>query len=167
MKVGRMQMNVWKWTPHALGLSSAVAILAGCSNANSQAAPFTSIQQSASRLAANVISERGTSASSNGIRASTDYAAKKKHPFLYISDANEREVFVYKYPHKKLVSTLTGFHQPRGECVDANGDVFIVDEWVPAGTSKIYEYAYGGTSPIATLSDSGEFAYGCSINPNT
>jgi WD40 repeat protein len=160
-------MNLWKLIRRALGLSSAIAILAGCDNAYSQVTPVPSTQQSALRLAPNVVADRGTSTRLRSRQASLSSAIKKTHPLLYVSDANEREVFVYKYPNKKLVSTLTGFHEPRGECVDANGDVFIVDEWVPAGTSKIYEYAHGGTSPIATLSDSGEFAYGCSINPNT
>ena len=162
-----MHMHVWKLVRHSLGLSSAIAIFAGCGNAYPQVAPSTSLEQSTSRLALNPASQGKTLSPARARQSSMDSAVKKTHPLLYVSDANEREVFVYKYPNKKLLSTLTGFHQPRGECVDANGDVFVVDEWVPAGTSKIYEYAHGGTSPIATLSDPGEFAYGCSIDPNT
>ena len=83
---------------------------------------------------------------------------------LYVSSTDEGNVYTYTYPEGKLQGTLSGFTAPFGECVDAAGDVFIVALAGPTSTSStIYEYAHGGSTPIATLSDPGH-ASGCSID---
>ena len=70
---------------------------------------------------------------------------------------------VYSYPRGKVEGTLTGFDVPAGECSDRAGNVFITSFLA----SEIVEYAHGGTSPIATLSDPGEYPVGCSVDPTT
>ncbi|MGB8909422.1 MAG: hypothetical protein WCC84_11805, partial [Candidatus Cybelea sp.] len=77
-------------------------------------------------------------------------------------------VYVYTYPQRKLVGTLTGFAEPFGECTDSAGDVFIVafSNTSSSLSSTIYEYAHGGTSPIATLSDP-NVAFSCAVDPMT
>ena len=82
---------------------------------------------------------------------------------LYVSDANNGTVSVFSYPQGDLVGTLTGFEEPYGLCSDKAGNVWIVDD----ETSTITEYAHGGTSPKATLGDSGEYPAGCSVDPTT
>jgi len=82
---------------------------------------------------------------------------------LYVSDTVSGDVYVFSYPKGKLQQTLTGFADPAGECVDANGNVFIAN----TGGNNIIEYAHGGSSPIATLKDKGYFPFGCSIDPTT
>jgi hypothetical protein len=82
---------------------------------------------------------------------------------LYVTDVKTRSVVVFTYPSGKIVQTLTGFIYPQGECVDAAGDVWIVD----LGTSKITEYAHGASMPAATISDSGQDPTGCAVNPKT
>jgi hypothetical protein len=73
---------------------------------------------------------------------------------LYAVNQVKQSVDVYTYPQGQSVGTLTGFIYPRGECVDAAGDVFIVSTQTTASSaSVISEYAHGGASPIATLSD--------------
>ena len=85
---------------------------------------------------------------------------------LYVSSANGN-VYVYTYPQRRAVGTLTGFIQPVGECVDPAGDVFITAySNYSFNASTIYEYAHGGTSPIATLNDPG-VAFGCAVDPKT
>ncbi len=66
---------------------------------------------------------------------------------LYVSDNYTDDVYVYAYPSKTLVGTLTGFSDPIGNCVDASGNVWIVE----AIARDVVEYAHGGTTPIATL----------------
>jgi hypothetical protein len=88
--------------------------------------------------------------------------AKKKH-LLYISDEGTNDVYVYSYPNGTLRGTLTGFTAPRGECVDKAGDVFITNFY----SHNILEYAHGGTSPIATLSDPGYTPIDCAVDPTT
>jgi hypothetical protein len=45
-------------------------------------------------------------------------------------------------------------------CVDKAGHVFITN----SGAAQILEYAHGGTTPIATLTDSGEHPIGCAVS---
>jgi hypothetical protein len=80
---------------------------------------------------------------------------------LYVSDDGTFDVYVYDYPQGTLVGTLTGFNTPDGLCVDKAGNVFVTN----TGDGNVLEYAHGGTSPIATLSDSGEYPYDCAIDP--
>ncbi len=88
---------------------------------------------------------------------------------LYISGggAYYNQVSVYTWPGGKAVYTLNGPGLAPGECVDAAGDVFVVTyPSQSAQSSVIYEYAHGGSQPIATLTDPGG-GYGCSIDPTT
>lgn len=82
---------------------------------------------------------------------------------LYVSNRAAHDVTVYSWEDQKLVGTLTGFNDPRGECVDKAGNVFITN----VGTSQILEYAHGGTSPIATLEDPGYGPLDCSVDAVT
>jgi hypothetical protein len=92
----------------------------------------------------------------------------KSDDLLYIAAGPVNgAVYIYSYPKGRLVGTLTGFLEPFGECADSAGDVFVV---AYANTSMnsttIYEYAHGGASPIAMLSDPG-VAFGCAVDPTT
>jgi hypothetical protein len=91
-----------------------------------------------------------------------DPQAKTKS-LLYVSSVLTGDVYVYSYLTQKLLGTLTGFTQPYGLCVDKSANVWIVND----GASQIVEYAHGGTSPIATLNDTGEYPEGCSVDPTT
>jgi uncharacterized repeat protein (TIGR03803 family) len=81
----------------------------------------------------------------------------------YISDEGTNVVYVYSWPQMEHVGTLKGFTYPQGECVDAEGDVWIVD----SGTSEMIEYAHAGTKPIARLKNVGFRLSGCSVDPVT
>ncbi len=102
-----------------------------------------------------------SSAPGGGDTLVTDAMAKTVD-LLYISDGNG-EVTVYTYWQKTLVRQLTGFGEPMGECVDAQGDVFIADH----GAKQIVEYAHAGKKPIATLNDSPYAPYACSVDSVT
>ncbi|MGA2760139.1 MAG: hypothetical protein ABSF08_07485, partial [Candidatus Cybelea sp.] len=79
-------------------------------------------------------------------------------------------VNVYSYPDAKFVETLTGFEDtPTGLCADEQGDVFVTEEDNVSGEApgnRIVEFAHGGTSPIANLTDS-DFPWSCSVDPTT
>ncbi len=83
-------------------------------------------------------------------------------PLIYAVE-NNATVAIYSYPKPKLVATLTGFGDLYGACADQEGDVFIVDY----GKAAVFEYAAGGTVPIAVLSDPGYTPTGCSVDPTT
>ena len=66
-------------------------------------------------------------------------------------------------PDGALVGTLTGFNNPSGICSDVNGNVWITN----SNAATIIEYAHGGTTPIATLNDSGQTPVDCAVDPTT
>jgi sugar lactone lactonase YvrE len=82
---------------------------------------------------------------------------------LYVSDIGTDDVYVYNYGNDALVGTLTGFDEPQGACVDAAGNIWITN----TKAAEILEYAHGGTTPIATLSDPGEYPAGCAVDSTT
>jgi hypothetical protein len=88
----------------------------------------------------------------------------KSEDLLYVSDDERQDVAVYSYPGGKLVGVLSHhIYAPAGECVDRQGDVFVIDN----GPSQILEYAHGGIRPIARLSNSAYHMGNCSVDPTT
>jgi|HubBroStandDraft_4_1064222.scaffolds.fasta_scaffold00333_23 hypothetical protein len=86
---------------------------------------------------------------------------------LLYTSSTSGSVYIYSYPQGKRVGELTGFNGGAGMCTDPTGDVFIPSITNSStGASTIYEYAHGGTQPIAELSDTGT-AFGCSVDPLT
>lgn len=131
-------------SPCAFGLGTIVVIFCGCNGGGSPALGLP-------RSAQNVQDLPGSWMASDA----------KKQKLLYLGDEAADDVYVYSWPGLKLKGTLTGFNAPNGECADRAGDVFVANE----DTLQILEYAHGGTSPIKTLSDSGEYPVGCSGGP--
>jgi len=90
----------------------------------------------------------------------------KKGDLLYIATAGNNDVEVYSYPKAKLVGTLTNLNWPEGECVDKDGNIWITNFGI-SGAGDVVEYAHGGTTPVATLSDPYQHPLGCSVDPTT
>jgi hypothetical protein len=82
---------------------------------------------------------------------------------LYVTSGDWVDVF--SYPAGKLKGVLTKFHSAVGECSDKSGNVFIANQMPPV----LYEFAHGGTRPIATLRvpKTAVEPVGCSIDPTT
>jgi hypothetical protein len=90
----------------------------------------------------------------------------KSQSLLYIGDPGSGGILVYTYlPALKFVGVLATPSHPGGECVDKAQNVFVTD--LAAGSHVIYEYAHGGTSPIAILGDPGGTPSSCAIDPTT
>ena len=123
----------------------AVALFAGCGVANFQ-------------------SSLPTSSESDGRQAST-----KSGDLLYVSeDTSPATIFVYSWPGVKLLNTVRtpGTNYGGAECTDPSGDVFVTSTMYSGYGSTIYEYAHGGATPIASLSDPGQ-AFGCAVDPQS
>jgi hypothetical protein len=162
-------MKVSSLATCALSVFSAGAILSACSSAGFQSAPagatrvwpdsarsqLLRAETLATKVATNFIlrPDRGKSWMSPEVNASS--------ALLYLSDGNSNDVYIYSWPNLTLVGTLTGFNLPQGMCVDKAGNVWIASTLA----SQIFEYAHGGTTPISTLSDPGEYPLGCWVNP--
>lgn len=88
-----------------------------------------------------------------------------KQWLLYVSNGDGSTVDIYNYHSKKheLYGQLTGFDHPLGLCVDSAGNVYVDD----LDDSEIDEYAHGGTTPIAFVSDSYGRPNGCAVDPSS
>ncbi|MGP8099610.1 MAG: YncE family protein [Candidatus Cybelea sp.] len=144
----------------AASVSAAVALLAGCSGAAPQLSTAEPLLRSGPPL---ISPDRLAPARRHDGRSSWMAAGANRTSLLYITDANNGTVSVFSYPKGELEGTLTGFEEPYGECTGKAGVVWIVDD----ETATITEYAHGGTKPIRTLNDSGEYPAGCSVDPST
>jgi hypothetical protein len=130
----------------SVGLCFGVALLAGCSAAQSAFMPAGATAQTSSLrlpwLAAPMFARPDE-------RRSWMTPEAKKRDLLYVSDDMTYDVYVFTYPKGKLVGMLTGFSAPGGLCADSRGDVFVPNVF----RSTIEEFSHGGTKPIATLGE--------------
>jgi hypothetical protein len=154
----------------AIGIATAATILAACSNgAQSSLNPPGLTPSSSSHLAALVPRSGAVRAlpvaghRTPGRSWMTPDKKKKKKALLYVSNFSGDTVSVYSYPAGELVGSLTGFDGPDDICNGKGGDVWITNQ----NATDLVEYAHGGTSPKATLSDPGEYPVGCSVDPRT
>jgi hypothetical protein len=144
--------------PFAFAVAAAAA--AGCNAPATLPASPSSLNQAPLR---SIHAPRGVPAALRSRRQSWMASDAGNQELLYVSDGTTNDVYAYAYPTLKLEGTLTGFNLPQGECTDANGNVWITN----TNAATIVEYAHGGTSPIATLSDPGEYPVGCAVDPTT
>jgi hypothetical protein len=86
---------------------------------------------------------------------------------LYASSIYSCDVYVLTYPGGTHVQTINacglGFGPAFGLCTDRGGDVFMA---MGEGFT-IFEFAHGGTKPIAQLQADGLLPVGCSVDPQT
>lgn len=156
-------MEILRSLRYALPAWASALMLAGCAGAGIQpAGGLATAGQPSTRPAARS-NERGTQAVHPDRGHSWMLPSAKTDELLYVSDDATNDVFAYSYRKRTLEGTLTGFDQPEGLCVDKHGDVFVTSNY----GQDILEYAHGGTTPIATLSDTNEYPVGCSIDPTT
>ncbi len=133
---------------HRSFLTCVLVALSGCSSAMPNSS--TSIALFPSHVSEN----RGQPVSGrNGHRT-------KGTDLLYIADSTGY-VYTFTYPNGTPVASF-GADASGGICSDQSGDVFVTD----FGGEKVFEYAHGGSSPIATLLPNAE-PRACSVDPIT
>ena len=139
-------------------LAVAAALLAGCNGSYAPDARGASAIALTNSLGA--VPVRHLNRSKSWMRRDAG-----KQWLLYVSDGSSGTIDVYNYRVKagKLYGQITGLSFPYGQCVDRGGNIYVVDN----NTAKIYEYAHGGTTPIATAADDYGNPIGCSVNPKS
>jgi hypothetical protein len=135
----------------ALSSCMAAALLAGCGGSQPPIGTPGAMPQS---------SANATHAAHGG---SWMKPAATTGDLLYVSAGVAGVVYVLSYPQGNMEGALTGFQFAQGLCSDKSGDVFVVD----SAAQTIIEYAHGGSSPIATLNDSGNHPQGCAVDPQS
>jgi len=157
-------MNISSLSKYALGAIAAAGILAGCSNGG----------QTGGMGASGVTPAAGhglsaTSVAHNGIlhaihgpsRVSPD--RKAKGGFAYVADSGDNTIYVYDFSKGmfgSLVGTDTsGTSEPQGACAHKK------DAWVTnTGESNVLEFANGSATSSNSLTISGEYPVGCSVD---
>lgn len=83
---------------------------------------------------------------------------------LYVSNLNNT-ITVYSYPSGSYVTTITNskLMTPAGSCADEKGDVYVTS----LGNRMIFEYARGGTTPIASFKAATPHPESCSVDLTT
>lgn len=103
-----------------------------------------------------------------GVPMENRVAASESGDLLYA--AGEHYGYVFTYPKGRLVQTFKlQIHGQRGSanglCSDSSGNVFIAA--FSASFTKVFEYAHGGTKPIAQLDDPQPTAIACASDSAT
>lgn len=80
---------------------------------------------------------------------------------LYASTGDDGTIYVYTYPKGELVSGLFNTGKSYGLCSDANGNVFVTNDYA------IYEYPHGNAGPSAVLTNPFGATFSCSVDPTT
>ena len=88
------------------------------------------------------------------------HATSSSGDLLYVIRGHKHgaAVFVFSYPQRESIGSLSGLTKPTGLCSDTNGDVFVTED------GEVLEYSHGGTSPIQTLTAIGNY---CAWDPLT
>jgi hypothetical protein len=138
----------------ALSISAALAFLAACGG---------------SQLPSNtpaVIPQSNASGSHVVRGGSWMLPEAKAGNLLYVASYDTGNVYVFSYPQLKQIGELASVNtHALGECVDLVGDVFITTQ-SSSEVGTIFEYAPGGSEPIAELSDPGT-PQDCSVDTVT
>ncbi|MFZ0032247.1 MAG: hypothetical protein WAK84_10280 [Candidatus Cybelea sp.] len=154
-------MSICALSRYALGAVAAVALLDGCGGGTTPSAgTLSDAHVIAMTNPLGLVPMRHLSRGKSWILPDAG-----KQWLLYVSDGSSGTIDIYDYRVRvgKLYGQITGFIFPYGQCLDRAGDVYVVDN----ATAKIYEFAHGGTSPIATATDDYGSPIGCSVDPTT
>ena len=162
-------MRISSWGKYAVCITGTAVMLAGCGGSPSALAPtsaasLSSIQSPLARMQSTLGAARITGATVHAdLGRSWMAPGSASSQLLYVSDAGTNDVYVYSYPGLKLTGTLTGFHEPQGECTDAKGNVYITN----TDKRTIVEYAHGNSKRLRLLRDDAGYPLGCAIDPTT
>jgi hypothetical protein len=92
----------------------------------------------------------------------------KSDDLLYVDDAKGNLISAFSYPGGKLVGEIQQHHSAtvaQGMCADTKGDVFV--NAMVGNFGHTYEYAHGGTAPIADFEEFSVWVWGCAVDPDT
>src|ERR1700722_13518776 len=164
-------MHISNLAKHAAGVTVAGALLAGCTIGSSALRPSTGTQNAVRSGHLQSLKVGGLLIASamlpqvKPIHVPIVPENRKKNPKEYISNFYSGHVLQFNYPKGDAsTGTISGVTDPQGECAQNRKKAF----WVAsAGEDEIKEFAYGGGSPIATLSESAGEPAGCAIHPKT
>jgi hypothetical protein len=163
-------MQISNLAKYAAGVTVAAALLAGCSSGGSSAlSPSTGTQNAVRSGHLQPLKVGGLFVASAmlpqvkpiQVPIQPDKKKKKKSNDEYISNFYSSDLLQFDYPKSDAsTGTISGVTDSQGECSTGKKDFWVV----ASGADEIEEFAYGGTTPISTLSESAGEPAGCSLN---
>jgi hypothetical protein len=165
-------MRISNLAKYAAGVTVAAALLAGCSSGGSSAlSPSTGTQNAVRSGHLQPLKVGGLLVASAMLPAVKPIQVpivpdnRQKNPKEYISNFYSGVVLQFDFPKSDVsTATISGVSQPQGECAQNGKKAF----WVAAaGSDEIEEFAYRGSSPIVTLSESTGEPASCTIDAKT
>jgi hypothetical protein len=165
-------MHISNLAKYAAGVTVAGALLAGCSSGGSSAlSPSPGTQNAVRSGHLQPLKVGGLLVASAMLPLVKPIHVpivpdknREKKPYEYISNFYNSTILQFDYPQGDAsIGSISG-DEPQGECAQRRQKAFWV---VNSGNDEIEKFAYGGTSPIATLSESAGEAAGCTIDPST
>jgi hypothetical protein len=166
-------MQISNLAKYAAGVTVAAALLAGCSSGGSSALSpsSTGMQNAVTPGHLQTLKVGGLFLASamlpqvKPIQIAPAKHHKKKSDDEYVSNFYGSELLVFDYPKGDAsTGTVTGVTDAQGECTQTGKKNFWV---VASGADEIEEFAFGGTTPISTLSESTGEPAGCAIDAKT
>jgi len=166
-------MQISNLAKYAAGVTVAAALLAGCSSGGSSAlSPSTGTQNAVRSGHLQPLKVGGLLVASAmlpqvkpvHVPIVPDKKRKKKTNDEYVSNFYNSEILQFDYPKSDSSTGTVSADEPQGEC-SKNGK----KTWweVNSGNDSIDEFAFGGTSPIASLTESAGEAAGCTVDAKT
>jgi hypothetical protein len=163
-------MQISNLAKYAAGVTVAAALLAGCSSGGSSAlSPSTGMQNAVRSGHLQPLRVGGLLVASAmlpqvkpiHVPIVPDKHKKKKSNDEYVSNFYSSTLLEFDYPKSDTSTGSLSGDDPQGVCTQTGKKDF----WqVNSGDDEIDEYAFGGTSPIATLSETAGEAAGCSLD---
>ena len=165
-------MQISQLAKYAAGVSVAAALLAGCSSGGTSALrPSTGTQNAVRSGHLQPLKVGGLLVASAMLPAVKPIQVpivpdnRKKNPKEYISNFYSGVVLQFDFPKSDVsTATISGVSDPQGECAQNGNKAFWV---VAAGSDEIEEFAYRGSSPVVTLSESAGEPASCTIDAKT
>jgi hypothetical protein len=141
-------MKRWNLSHYAISSCIVAALLAGCGGSQPPIGTADALQ--------NTVGQRANAHLLGTASASGD--------LLYVSDL-QGDLYILSYPKGVLKQTIIEpDYSPGDLCSDKRGNVFVIEDSEPGG---VFEYAHGGSTPIATFKDDNQVPERCSVDDST
>lgn len=168
-------MKISRLARYSVALTAAAGLIAGCSSASGTApsgvtpGAFSSPQTvRINGLLVPAVNPNLSLLHRYG-PVTPDKHKKKKKADQYLSNFDNSTILQFDYPKSDAsTGTISGVTDASGMCTNVLYGVGKHDYWVSAaGSDQIDEFAYGGTTPVKTLSESTGEPAGCAFDPGT
>jgi sugar lactone lactonase YvrE len=101
------------------------------------------------------------------VSSAISVARRSTGDLLYVVNTHPNAVLYLRLSDGKVAGKLSSIGRPRSVCSDPHGNVWVASN-VQRSAYKLYEFAHGGTQPVAIIDvPRPHAANGCAVDPST